>query len=155
METTVGKERFCDIFNGRAVVVTDLPAGRSRDLAYRANEASGRGEAPWAPRAGIFALFGLLLEETGPGPQPAGLVLLDDSGQPTAAGRAVQEYVRASQGKPEFFDTDMYMIHATGFPHERAVLQRPLEAPDGARLELWRTDPRDRKAVVARGRRWV
>ena len=151
METTVGKERFCDIFNGRAVVVTDLPAGRSRDLAYRANEASGRGDASLRTKAEYLALFGLLLEETGPGPQPAGLVLLDDSGQPTAAGRAVQEYVRASQGKPEFFDTDMYMIHATGFPHERAVLQRPLEAPDGARLELWRTDPRDGRHIPAPG----
>jgi len=151
MEATVGKERFCDIFKGRAVVVTDLPAGRSRDLANRANEAAGRGDASLRTRAEYLALFGLLLEETGPGPQPAGLVLLDDSGQPTAAGRAVQEYVRASQGKAEFFDTDMYMIHATNFPHRRAVLQRPLEAPDGARLELWRTDPKDGRHIPGPG----
>ena len=65
--------------------------------------------------------------------------------------RAVEEYVKASQGKGEFFNTDMYMIRARGFPHERAVLQHPVEAPDGARLELWRTDPKDDRYIPAPG----
>ena len=151
METAVGKERFCDIFKGRAVVVTDLPAGHSRDLANRANEAAGRGDASLRTKDEYLALFGLLLEETGLGPQPAGLVLLDDAGHPTAAGRAVEEYVRASQGKAEFFDTGMYMIQVRGFPPKRAVLQRPVAAPDGARLELWRTDPKDDRHIPAPG----
>jgi CotH kinase protein len=151
MERAVGKERFCDIFKGRAVVVTDLPAGRSKDLAERANEAAGRGDASLRTKAEYFALFGLLLEEAGAGPQSAGLVLLDDTGQPTVAGRAVEEYVRASQGKAEFFDAEMYMIHAEGFPHQHAVLQRPSEAPDGARLEMWRTDPKDDRHVPPPG----
>jgi hypothetical protein len=151
METTVGKERFCDIFKGRVVVVTDLPAGHGRDLANRANESAGRGDASLRTKAEYLALFGLLLEDTGSGPRHAGLVLLDDTGQPTAAGRAVEAYVKASQGKGEFFNTDMYMIRARGFPHDRAVLQRPVEAPDGARLELWRTDPKDDRYIPGPG----
>ncbi len=151
MERVVGKEQFCDIFKGQAVVVTDLPAGDGKDLAERANEAAGRGDASLRTKAEYSALFGLLLGETGAGPQPAGLVLLDDTGQPTAAGRAVTEYVRAAQGKAEFFETDMYMIQTEGFPHEHAVLQRPLAAPDGARLGLWRTDPEDGRPIPPPG----
>lgn len=151
MDAAVGKEHFCDIFKGRAVVVTDLPAGHSRDLASRANEAAGRGDASLRTKAEYVALFGLLLEEAGLGQQPAGLALLDDTGQPTAAGRAVEELVRASQGKAEFFDTDMYMIHVKNFPRQRAVLQRPVEAPDGARLKLWRTEPKDDRPIPASG----
>ena len=99
METTVGKERFCDIFKGRVVVVTDLPAGHGRDLANRANESAGRGDASLRTKAEYLALFGLLLEDTGLGARHAGLVLLDGTGQPTAAGRAVEDVCQSISGQ--------------------------------------------------------
>ncbi len=147
MDATVGKERFCQMFRARAVVVTDVPAGHSRDLANRANEAAGRGDASLRTKAEYLALFDLLLEDGRAVTRPAELVLLDDSGRPTAAGRAIEDYVRASEGKPEFFDTDMYMFHITGFPHQSGVLEHAVEAPHGARLEMWRTDRDDDRHI--------
>jgi hypothetical protein len=150
MDATVGRQQFCEIFKDRAVVVTDLPAGHGRDLACRANAAAGRGDASLRTKAEYLALFGLLAEEGQQGARPD-LVVRDETGQPTAAGRAIEEFIRASQGKPEFFDTGMYMFHVTGFPHERGVLVRPAGAPDGARLELWRTDPADSRHIPPPG----
>ena len=49
----------------------------------------------------------------------------------------------AAQEKAEFFDASMHMVHVTGFPHRRGVLVHPVEAPHGARLDAWRTDPTD------------
>ena len=41
IKKTIDKGQFWDMFKNRAVVVTDLPPGRSRDLANRVNEAEG------------------------------------------------------------------------------------------------------------------
>ena len=53
----------------------------------------------------------------------------------------------ASPGKPEFFGADMYMFHVTGFRPGRGVLTEPLRPGRGARLDVWTTDPADRRPV--------
>jgi len=56
---------------------------------------------------------------------------------------------RASLGKPEFFDADMYMFHVTGFRPGRGVLTEPVKPAHGARLDVWKTDPADRRRIPA------
>ena len=114
MDTAVGRDRFCEMFKGRAMVVRELPAGHSRVLANVAAEIAGRDDAALHTRAAYMALFDLLLAHVPPVP-PAKLRLLDEAGRPTAAARAIQDYIRASLGKPEFFGAGMYMFHVTGF----------------------------------------
>ena len=75
---------------------------------------------------------------------PAGeLALRDERGHQTAAGRAIEDYARAAQGKDEFFDVDMYLVHVTGPQIPRRIPERPLTSAGNYRLELWRTDPED------------
>ena len=84
METAVGRDRFWEMFKGRAVVVSELPAGHSRTLAAAANEMAGRDGASLRTKAEYKALYGLLLAQVPPA--PAGkLRLLDEAGRPTAA----------------------------------------------------------------------
>src|SRR5215470_15195881 len=42
MDTAVGRDRFWEMFKGRAVMVSKLPAGPSRALANVASELAGR-----------------------------------------------------------------------------------------------------------------
>jgi hypothetical protein len=121
MDTAVGRDRFWEMFKGRAVLVPELPAGHSRVLANVANEIAGRDDASLHTKAEYLALFDLLLAHGAPAP-PAKLRLLDKAGRPTAAARAIGDYISASLGKPEFFDADMYMFHVTGFHPGRGVL---------------------------------
>ena len=148
MDTAVGRDRFCEMFEGRAVVVPELPAGHSKVLANMANERAGRDDASLRTKAEYLALFDLLLAHVPPVP-PAKLRLLDEAGQPTAAARAIEDYIRASLGKPEFFDADMYMFHVTGFHPGRGVLTNPVKPGHGARLDVWRTDPADDRHIPA------
>jgi hypothetical protein len=150
MDTAVGRDRFCQMFEGRAVVVPELPAGHSRVLANVANEIAGRDDTSLRTRAEYLALFDLLLAHVPPAP-PAKLRLLDEAGQPTAAARAIEDYIRASLGKPEFFDADMYMFHVTGFSPGRGVLTKPVKAGHGARLEVWKTEPADDRHIPPPG----
>jgi hypothetical protein len=53
----------------------------------------------------------------------------------------------AAQEKAGFFDASMHMIHVTGFPRQESVLVHPVEAPKGARLDVWRTDPNDGRHI--------
>ena len=57
----------------------------------------------------------------------------------------------ASLGKPEFFGADMYMFRVAGFRPGRGVLTEPVKPAHGARLDVWRTDPGDRRRVPAPG----
>jgi hypothetical protein len=57
----------------------------------------------------------------------------------------------AGQVKAEFFDARMHMFHVTGFPHRREVLVSPEDAPDGARLDVWRIDPDDGRHIPGPG----
>lgn len=147
MEKTLDKGQFWDTFKNRAVVVTDLPPGRSRDLATRANEAEGRGDMSLRTKAEYSALFDLLLHDPGSVPAPAELTLLDENGHVTAAGQAVGDYLKGSKGKDEFFDQDMYMVHVTHWPQEHLLPAEPVESSGDARLALWRTYPRDERSI--------
>ena len=53
--------------------------------------------------------------------------------------------------KPEFFGADMYMFRVAGFRPGRGVITEPTKPAHGARLDVWRTDPRDRRRVPAPG----
>src|SRR5579862_5533902 len=59
---------------------------------------------------------------------------------------------RALPGKPEFFGADMYMFNVTGFRPGNGVLTEPLSPGRGARLDVWTTDPADRRPVPVPGR---
>jgi hypothetical protein len=130
----VDKDAFYELFKDRAVVVTDLPNGVSRNLAIQANDTEGRRDVALRTKAEYSTLFDLLVRDlNGGGPD---------------FDQAVTDYQKASRGKDEFFDQDMYMIHVTGFPLEHQVLTDAVPSPDGARLELWRTDPRDQRHIA-------
>jgi len=151
MDTVVDRDRFCEMFKGRAVLVPDLPAGHSRVLASMANEMAGRDDASLRTRAEYGALFDLLLAHVPPAP-PAKLRLVDEAGRPTAAARAIADYTRASLGQQEFFDADMYMVQVSGFRPGRGVLTEPVRPGRGARVDVWKTDPADDRHIPALGR---
>jgi hypothetical protein len=46
----------------------------------------------------------------------------------------------------------MYMVRVAGFRPGRGVITEPVKPAHGARLDVWRTDPRDRRPVPAPGR---
>ena len=150
MDTAVGKDRFWEMFKGRAVVVSELPAGRSRALATVVNETAGCDGASLRTKAEYLALYDLLLAQVPPA-QPAKLRLRDEGGRPTAAAQAIEDYISASLGKPEFFGADMYMFHVTEFRPGRGVLTEPVKPAHGARLDVWKTDPADRWRIPAVG----
>ena len=150
-EMTVDRGRFQKMFKGRAVVVTQLPPGHGRELARRVNEASGRGDVSLRTPAEHLALFELLLEDADVVLRGEQLALLDVHARPTAVGRAIEDYVRASQGKGEFFDADMYMVCVTGPPVPRHIQGRPLTSAGNYRLELWHTDPEDHRPIPPPG----
>ncbi len=143
MNETLDKGQFWDTFKTRMVVVTDLPPGHGRDLACEVNEAEGRGDAALRTKAEYSALFDGLLREPDSVAAPDLLRLRQATGGLTPAGHVVEDYLAASQGKAEFFDQDMYMVHVTGWPPDRFTPEKPAEASGDARLEVWRTDPRD------------
>jgi hypothetical protein len=151
MDTAVGKDRFWEMFRGRAVVVSELPAGRSRVLATVVKEAAGHDGASLRTKAEYLALYDLLLLAQVRSAQPVKLRLLDEAGRPTAAARAIEDYVSASLMKPEFFGADMYMFHVTGFRPGRGVLTEPVKPAHGARLDVWKADPADRRRIPALG----
>lgn len=79
MGTAAGRDRFWEMFKGRAVVIPELPAGRSRILAAAASEMAGNDGAPLRTKAEYLALYSLLLAAAPPA--PAGkLRLLDEAG---------------------------------------------------------------------------
>ena len=58
---------------------------------------------------------------------------------------------RTASAKEEFFSADMYMFRITGFPQQPGVLTRKAEAPQGARLDVWRTDPASERHIPGPG----
>jgi hypothetical protein len=155
MEATVSRRAFRKMLKGRSVVLTNLPPGYSKQLADQVHLTSGRGDVCLRTTPEYLALFELLMGEVDVA-QPFGdLVLLDETGQPTRAGRAVTDYLMASQGKREFFDADMYIFHVTGFPLQDEPLKPPAQSFGNAELKVWHTDPSDRRRIPAPGREGI
>ena len=61
------------------------------------------------------------------------------------------EATQTAQAKDEFFSADMHMFHITGFPQQSGVLTSKIEAPQGARLEVWRTGPASERHIPGPG----
>jgi CotH kinase protein len=79
---------------------------------------------------------------------------LAECGPPGRSAGAANEIAGrhgTSLGKPEFFGADMYMFHVTGFRPGHGVLTEPLRPGRGARLDVWTTDPADRRTVPVPG----
>ena len=148
MDAAVGRDRFWEMFKGRALVISELPAGHSRALARVANELAGGADASLRTKAEYLALFDLLAAHVPPVP-PATLRLLDEAGRPTAAALVMEDYFSASLGKPEFFGRDMYMFHVSGFRLGRGVLTEQMRPDYGVRLDVWKTDPADQRRIPA------
>jgi CotH kinase protein len=53
--------------------------------------------------------------------------------------------------KAAFFGADMHMFRIAGFRPGRRVITEPVKPADGARLDMWQTDPGDRRPVPAPG----
>jgi CotH kinase protein len=151
MAETLDHAQFGDLFKQRLVVLDDIPARPSRDLAAEVNEAEGRGDGTLRTEAEFAALFDRLAAGS---LSPGVLILSDDSGQ-TQVGKAVEDYRAASRGKQEFFDQAMYLVDVTGWPADQMQPEDPVEAPAGARLGLWATDPRDARHLPPAGREGV
>jgi hypothetical protein len=129
------------------VVVTNLPPGHGRRLANQASLTSGRDDVCLRAKAEYLALFDLLMGDVDVA-QPFGkLVLLDDTGRPTRAGEMVENYLLASEGKSEFFASDMYILHVKGFPLPDKPIQPPAQSFGNAELRLWRVDPNDHRRI--------
>ncbi|MGZ4649376.1 MAG: CotH kinase family protein [Kineosporiaceae bacterium] len=138
---------FQDVFKGRAIVLTDLPDGRSRRIAEQVNEAVGRGDATLYTKAEYRALFAALGAEDGGDT----LTLLNASGERTATGLAVQQFLDVSIRAADFFDEAMYVVEVTGWPADHLFPDDPFDAPPGARLRVWRTDPADARHIPGPG----
>jgi CotH kinase protein len=154
-ETTMDKARFQKMFKGRAVMVAQLPPGYARELAQRVHSASGRRDVSLRTMAEHSAFFDLVLQGAHSATSEGQLALLDDGGLPTVAGQAIEGYFRASQGKSEFFDVDMYMFQVTGLRLPQRVLIDPLCSAGNNRLEMWRTDPSDHRQIPPPGEEGV
>ena len=57
------------------------------------------------------------------------------------------DVTKGAEEKADFFGASMHMIHVTGFPRQQGVLVHPVEAPHGARLDVWQTDPTDERHI--------
>ena len=154
MDDTLDRAQFWDTFKTLAVVVTDVPPGHGRDVAEQVNEAEGRGDASLRSKAEYSALFDALLKEPGSA-VAADTLRLRDGTAPTAAGAMVQDYLAAAIDKTEFFSWEMYVVHVTGWPADAFTPEEPVASSGDARLELWRTDPRDDRRVPPPGQEGV
>jgi hypothetical protein len=149
MTSPVDRRQFRDTFDDRAVVVTDLPAGRARELAEQVRAIGGEGDASLRTRQAFETLFDRLVAEFG---GSAGLLALADAGTgaETAAGRVVRAYRDAAVGKDEFFAHAMYVVHVTGWTGELYPKQ-PVQATGAARLAVSRGDPTDPRHMPPAG----
>ncbi len=149
MDRTLDKGGLWDLFKRRALVATNLPPGSTRDIAYQVNEAEGRGDATLRTKAEYSALFDALLRTESP--TAGGVLTLRDNGRLTTVGQAIEDYLKVAVDTDEFFDQPMYAVHVTGWPANAMQPEKPVNAPAGARLEVWRIDPSDGQPTPAPG----
>jgi hypothetical protein len=149
LEASMDKAAFQARFKDRAVAIGDLPLGMARDLAGQVNRTQGLGDDVLTTKAELSALFDLLQQQAGAVGDD--LALVDGAGRSTPAGDAVAHYEAAAVDKPGFFSEPMYLVHITGWPHDRFTPEDPMTAPPGARLSVWRTDPHDARHIPPAG----
>jgi hypothetical protein len=136
---------FRRLFHDRVVVFTNLPSGSARQLAERANERVGRGDATLRTRSEFDSLFADL---------SGGLDALqvrDDTSGLTQQGMIVQQLQQAAVGADTFFDQPLYIISITGWPAADVLLKEPVIASGSARISLWRADPDDPRHIPRPG----
>src|SRR5438093_2675973 len=141
MQRSVDRSGFREMFADRAVVFTRLPAGPAHDLAARANESVGRGDASLHTPEEFDALFALLADGA------EELRLNDEQGRPTDAGTAVEQYRTVALDKDGLFAVPMLALQVSGWPADAPTMSGAVVAPHGARLSLWPTDPTDLRAT--------
>src|SRR5262249_15309577 len=139
-----------EMFKKQALMVSELPRGRSRALTTVAIQRAGCDGMSLRAKTDYLALYDFLVAQVSPAPSEK-LRLLDEAERPTAAARAVEDYVGASLRKQEFFGADIYMFHVTGFRPGHRVLTEPVKPAHGARLDVWKTDPADHRRIPALG----
>jgi CotH kinase protein len=151
VDTSLDRHQFRDVFDDRAIVVADVPAGAARDLAAKVNRPAGPADATLRSRAEYDALFDAIRQEAGTdeGPQSGEpmLQLVDEHGERTVAGRLVDIYRDASIGKKEFFGRPMYLASISDWPTADMRPDEPVVSTGDARIALWRIDPGDQKPV--------
>ncbi len=139
MKKRMDKGDFWDLFKTKAIVVTQLPQGRARDIAERVNQGAGHADATLRTKAEFRELFELLDSEVD---DPAGdgvLVLEDEAGGQTETGGLVRAYVDAAKGKKAFFDRAMYMVMIDDWPQQHLTPEDPVYADGSSCLSAWAT----------------
>ena len=121
------KKQFSEMFEDRALVVADVPAGTARDLAAAANRPAGPGDATLRTRAEFGALY--------------------DAIEAAGAEQLVDTYTKCSLGKDEFFAREMYQVSITDWPTADMRPEEPVVASGNARIALWRADPGDQQVI--------
>src|SRR5690349_7441641 len=117
------KKQFRELFENRALVVADVPAGTARDLAASANRPAGPGDATLRTRAEFDVLY--------------------DAVEAAGAEQLIDTYTKCSLGKNEFFAQGMYQVAITDWPVADMRPEEPVVASGNARIVLWRADVGD------------
>ncbi len=141
MKETLDKGDFWDLLKKQAIVVTELPQGRGRDLANQVNHTVGHGDATLRTKAEYGALFDLLDAEVDIRKQDGELTLLDPAGKQTETGELVAAYLEAAKGKDELFDHAMYMVVIEDWPTQHLTPEDPVYSNGKSKLSAWSTDP--------------
>jgi len=141
MKKTLDKGDFWDLFKDKAIVVTELPAGKVRKLAERVNQSTGHADATLRSKAEFQELFDLLDSEVDSPADDGVLILKDAANKQTETGKLVNAYVKAAKCKDEFFDRPMYMVMIEDWPPQHLTPEEPVYADGRATLSAWATDP--------------
>jgi hypothetical protein len=145
MDAGIGEKQFRDLFEDRAIVVADVPAGAARELAAKVNQPAGLGDATLRTKAEFVSLFNAIGGDDAANGEV--LRLTDEHGAPTTAGRLVDTYRRTSIGLQELFDRSMYQVSITDWPRNEMRPEDPVIATGDARVSLWRADAGDERVL--------
>ena len=151
MAETIDRVQFTERFNKRGIVLSSIPPGKSRSLAEQVNESAGRLDSSLWNRAEHSALFDLIVRAFGVPSSATSVTLTSDQGQVTLAGRAVQDYLDASIGKDDLFDTPMRFVEVSGWPEDQLQPEEPVRGSGSSRLSLWQIQAADSRHIPPPG----
>src|SRR3954471_11109209 len=121
------KKQFREMFEDRALVVADVPAGTARALPAAANRPAGPGDATLRTRAEFDALFAAI--------------------EAAGAEQLIDTYRKCSVGKEKFFAQQMYQVAITDWPTADMRPEEPVVASGNARIALWRAETGDQRVI--------